>query len=99
MARQNHIFRKIRTGSQAEKLAIRLSGRAGQATGTTISTISELERAGMGLRVKCTSCDASTLYVGRKLKDRFGASTLLSEIKEPCECGAAVSRLPETVPA
>jgi hypothetical protein len=97
MAKQNHIFTKIRTGSQAEKLAEQLSNRTDQRPGKIISTISELERYGMGLRVTCTSCGANVLYTGRKLKDRFGATTKLCDIKEPCACGSsAVNRIPET---
>jgi hypothetical protein len=98
MAKQNHIFTKIRAGSQAEMLANRLSKRADQKTGKTISTVSELEKYGMGLRITCTKCDADELVKGRKMKERFGASTELKEIKDPCACGStAVSRIPETV--
>lgn len=100
MAKQNHIFTKIRTGSQAEKLAEQLSKRANQRPGKTISTISELDRAGMGLRVTCSDCGANVLYSGRKLKDRFGATTKLRDIKGPCTCGSlAISRMPETLKA
>jgi len=100
MSKQNHIFTKIRAGSQAEMLAEQLSKRTDQAPAKTISTVSELDRAGMGLRVSCTSCESSVLYAGRKMKDRFGATTKLSDIKTPCDCGnLGVSRMPETAPA
>ena len=97
MAKQNHIFTKIRAGSQAEKLAVRLSKRTDQKTGIKISTVSELDKAGMGLRITCTACGADEFYKGRKLKERFGATTELKEIKDPCACGStAVSRIPQS---
>jgi hypothetical protein len=100
MSKQNHIFTKIRAGSQAEKLADQLSKRTDQAPAKRISTVSELDRSGMGLRVSCTACGSDTLYAGRKMKEHFGATTKLAEIKTACECGSqAVSRIPETASA
>lgn len=98
MARQNHIFTKIRTGSQAEKLANRLSRRMNQSTGRIISTVSELDKAGMALKLSCGTCGEEVTLAGRKLKTRFGSETLLQDIDDPCTCGSrAVSRIPVSV--
>ncbi len=79
-------------------LAEQLSKRVDYTPAKSITTVSELDRAGMGLRVSCRDCGKSSFYAGRKLKEKFGANTSLRDIKEPCECGSpAVSQMPETI--
>ena len=98
MSRQNHIFTKIRAGSQAEMLADRLSKRTEYKTGRVISTIAELENSAMGLRICCMACKTETLHQGREMCEKFGAQTLLKDITTPCGCGSkAVSRIPQSI--
>ena len=95
MTNQNHIFRKIRSGSRAEKLADRLSRRSAPSDGKSISTVGALDKAGLGLRVSCSDCGSDVTYAGKNMRDRFGATTPLKEISGPCGCGSrAVSRIP-----
>lgn len=99
MPKQNHIFTKIRSGSQAERLAEALSRRNSVNSGKRISTVAALRDAGMGLRITCSSCGSTHTLSGNDMVKKLGASTELSSVRGACEdCGAtAVSRVP--VPA
>lgn len=101
MSKQNHIFTKIRSGSQAEVLAEILSRRTDRKSGKTISTVADLAKAGMGLKVSCSGCGEATLFKGRGMKEKFGSETHLRDLRDPCEsCGSmAVSRIPEAIKA
>lgn len=95
MAKQNHIFTKIRTGSQAEMLAERLTRRQGDATGRRISTVAALAEARMGLHITCPACGADEYIQGEAMIARFGAATVLKDLRDPCACGSAIlNRMP-----
>lgn len=95
MAKQNHIFTKIRTGSQAEMLAERLTRRQGENTGRRISTVAALAAAGMGLRISCPACGADEHIQGDAMTARFGEETVLKDLRDPCACGSAIlNRMP-----
>jgi len=96
VARQNHIFRKIRAGSQAEKLAKQLMERGAGTSVKRISTIGALVSAGMGLRVNCVDCGAPEELGGDVLLERYGAECPLADVRPSCTaCGSAKV---ETVP-
>lgn len=98
--KQNHIFTRVRTGSQAERLAIALSGRREPKEVKQISTVSALVAAGMGLKICCSNCGSEKVLSGKDLEKACGEKTPLSKIEIGCaECDfAAVSRLPVAVP-
>lgn len=99
MTRQNHIFRKIRKGSQAERLADLLTERPSSAGSRNINTVTKLKEIGMKLVISCTVCGAEDHHEGEAMEATFGKDTLLSEVRPECSaCGAkAVSVMPKSV--
>lgn len=97
MAKQNHIFKKIRKGSQAEKLADVLIERPASSRARTISTVGMLAAYGMNLRISCTACPGEVLVTKDEMVDRFGEDTPLSEVKPGCaQCDCtALNVIPE----
>ncbi len=96
MAKQNHIFRKIRNGSQAQKLADMLIVRPKSSDIRHVVTVGGMVDRGMAMKMDCASCKHVETLKGDDLIEAVGAETLLSEISRPCtSCGStAVSRLP-----
>jgi hypothetical protein len=99
MARPNHIFRKIRKGSQAEKLVEALIARPQKSESRTIGTVQALCDSRMGIRTKCTGCGADHFYSGSEMIEVFLAETELKDIRPGClSCGAkSVNVLPESL--
>jgi hypothetical protein len=99
MARPNHIFRKIRKGSQAEKLVEALIARPQKAESRSISTIQALCDSNLGLHTECTACKAEHFYEGAEMIEAFGAETSIKEARPACaSCGEkSVSVMPKTV--
>lgn len=94
MAKQNHIFRKIRKGSQAEKLAEVLIDRPVSSAVRSLNTISALAEAGLGLKVECTACGETLVHSSDKLAKTFGAKTAVSEVRQPCAaCGSEATSI------
>jgi hypothetical protein len=98
MAKQNHIFKKIRKGSQAEKLADILIERPASSRTKTVNTVEQLAAYGMGLRISCTACSAEHVVTKDEMVQRFGAETPLNEVKPGCtECDClAMNVIPES---
>lgn len=96
MAKESHIFTKIRSNSQAQRLADALTGRGSTCEGRSISTVGALDSAGLGLRVTCAGCGESRDYRGVEMVEAFGAQTALVDLRDACAvCGSAsVSRVP-----
>ena len=88
MARQNHIFRKIRKGSQAEELANVLVDRPASSGVRHINTVGGLAERGMGLKISCSQCDHEETHKPDACKKTFGATTPLAEVRPDCSaCG------------
>jgi hypothetical protein len=96
MAKQNHIFRKIRTGSQAQKLADMLIVRPKSSDIRHMTTIADMVKHGMGMKMDCSACKHVEHLKGDDLIEAVGAETELSQISRECvACGSsAVSRFP-----
>jgi len=96
MAKQNHIFRKIRKGSQAEKLADVLIDRPATSAGRSYNTVSALAGAGIGLKIACAACGHARVHTSDRIVRAFGAKTELKDIEAACsDCkSTAVSVLP-----
>jgi hypothetical protein len=96
MAKQNHIFRKIRNGSQAQKLADMLIVRPTSSDIRHVATIGAMAERGMGMKMDCSACGHVEALKGDDMLRELGADTEVSKIERPCTaCGsAAVSRLP-----
>lgn len=94
--KQNHIFTRVRTGSQAERLAAALSERNEPQEVRQISTVSSLVASGMGLRISCGKCGCEETLCGDDLEKACGGKTPLSNVKIRCSnCEfEAVSRIP-----
>lgn len=93
MARQNHIFRKIRKGSQAEKLADVLIERPVSSKVRSFNTVDALAATGMGLKVTCTSCKTVSSYGASEIVATFGGDTPLVDVKPACaSCSSAVTQ-------
>lgn len=97
--KQNHIFTRVRAGSQAEKLAEALTERNGPTDGRQISTIAQLVSAGMALKIECMACKEAEVLAGKSLEKKAGKETSLRDVDIACgSCGStAVSRLPVSV--
>ena len=84
MSRENHIFKKIRTGSQAELLAEALIERPASSEVRRVGTAGALAAAGMGLRISCEGCGTSEEVAPDEVVRRFGAATPLARIRPAC---------------
>lgn len=88
MARQNHIFRKIRKGSKAEELANVLIDRPVSSGVRHINTVGGMADRGMGLKISCTGCGKERMIKAEDCKKTFGADTPLGEVRPDCDaCG------------
>ena len=94
MARQNHIFRKIRVGSQAERLMDQLVERPESSRGISYDTVAKIADGEMALRVSCQDCGAKVVYAGEDLKAEFGADTSIRDVKPACSnCGSTATEV------
>ena len=96
MTQNNHIFQRIRRGSQASKLADVLISRPASSESRRIATISDMAARGMAIRLECAQCDHAERVAPDALSERFGPQTEISAVRVPCPAcgGQAVSVIP-----
>lgn len=92
---KNHIFRRIRKGSQAERLADALISRPRSSGVRRVETMADMAARSMSVRLECPCGDFQESVPAQALAERFGASRKIVDLRPDCPCcGQRVSVIP-----